>query len=1172
MAYRFACAGLLLGLFSPVLSAAPTSEVTFEQRVAAQRAIEQVYWEHRIWPKENATTKPPLTAVLPEAAIRAKVEDTLLKSNALDRFWHRPISAAGLQAELDRIVRDSKDPAMLREMFAALGNDASLIAETLARQTLADRLLRGWYASDARFHRDVKERAQAALRACADAGCMKTMGGRYTETTWNRRDGAPADDEARVHSLENDEWHALLDRWTRKLGGTPTALPVLQLGRLEETAEGFSVGAVLAQRAGTLTVASVVWEKEPFDTWWLAQRGGLDGTVELPAAAYAVAAPAAGGCADGAWAETAHGLDPRVNHKAVWTGAEMIVWGGTGEGGSLATGGRYTAATDSWVEVSRGANAPASRYGHTSVWTGTEMIVWGGQTFAPGQPAVDLQSGARYNPSTDSWRPTAVAANTPLPRRSHVAVWTGSQMIVWGGIGGGTTGGRYDPVSDTWTPTALAGAPAARYFHTAVWTGSEMIVWGGFANPSALNSGGRYNPVSDSWQPTSITGSTPAGAYGHTVVWTGTQMIVWGGSTGTAVVDAGSRYVPSTDSWTQTSTGANTPTPRLSHTAVWTGTEMIVFGGQGSSGADLDTGGRYQPATNTWATTARQNTAARSQHTAVWTGAEMIVWGGEADQTALSSGGRYSPESNSWVATASTSIVEPGARAYHSTVWTGAEMIVWGGQIRDSSVIATGGRYVPLTDSWIPTSANGSAPSHRYYHTAVWTGTRMIVWGGSDGTNLVNTGGRYDPVTDSWQATKQNGSVPSPRLQHVAIWTGVEMVIWGGSASGSTNTGARYSPSSDSWTPTSLAGAPSPRGESAAVWTGSEMIVWGGSSGASESGPIILSTGGRYRPGSDTWLATSQGANVPQARHDHTAVWTGTEMIVWGGLAGPSDQRVNTGSRYDPVADSWSATSIAPDVPSARAAHSAIWTGTQMIVWGGSGPSALESTGGQYNPSGDSWLATSVEGPLPSPRVRHGAVWTGAQMIVWGGANGGSEGGPSVLGTGGLYCPESCASPATYYRDADGDGYGDSSVTQVGCFQPSGYVPVGGDVCPFDFDPAQADFDHDGQGDLCDVDDGLVYLTAPDKTHIQWQAELGPIDWDLYEGDLDVLRASGVYTQAVGSNVLANRRCGLNVLVANDLTPVPSGSVKLSLVTGVITGSLGTDSQGVERPNTNPCP
>jgi len=56
-------------------------------------------------------------------------------------------------------------------------------------------------------------------------------------------------------------------------------------------------------------------------------------------------------------------------------------------------------------------------------------------------------------------------------------------MIVWGGTNGGgfeiNTGGRYNPGTDSWTATSTTNAPEGRVYHTAVWTGSEMIVWGG---------------------------------------------------------------------------------------------------------------------------------------------------------------------------------------------------------------------------------------------------------------------------------------------------------------------------------------------------------------------------------------------------------------------------------------------------------------------------------------------------------------------------------------------------------------------------------------------------------------------------------------------------------------------------------------------------------------------
>src|SRR6185295_15864783 len=96
-------------------------------------------------------------------------------------------------------------------------------------------------------------------------------------------------------------------------------------------------------------------------------------------------------------------------------------------------------------------------------------------------------------------------------------------------------------------------------------------------------------------------------------------------------------------------------------------------------------------------------------------------------------------------------------------------------------------------------------------------------------------------------------------------------------------------------------------------------------------------TGGRYSPSSDTWLATSEGANLPSGRVAAAAVWTGSEMIVWGGRDYFGGfHNLNTGGRYNPATDAWTATSTGPNVPSGRESHAAVWTGSVMVIWGGS--------------------------------------------------------------------------------------------------------------------------------------------------------------------------------------------------------------------------------------------
>ena len=299
-----------------------------------------------------------------QAQLESTVHDYLRDSQTLEDNWQKPITAEQLQAEMDRMARDTKQPEVLRELFEALGNDPFVIAECLARPTLVERGL--------------------------------------------------AIAESRTPSLENSRANVQTKR--RYVPNTTYVFPIIS-----------------------------------------------DATTE---------------CTPGNWTTTSMTNAPsgRSFHTAVWTGSEMIVWGGVGPD-YRGNGGRYNPATDSWAATST-TNAPSARDFHKAVWTGSEMIVWGGFDLN----LTTTNTGGRYNPGTDSWLPTSTT-NAPAAREFHTAVWTGSEMIVWGGWDGVNssfdTGGRYNPNTDSWTATGTASAPSARSGHSAVWTGSEMIVWGG---------------------------------------------------------------------------------------------------------------------------------------------------------------------------------------------------------------------------------------------------------------------------------------------------------------------------------------------------------------------------------------------------------------------------------------------------------------------------------------------------------------------------------------------------------------------------------------------------------------------------------------------------------------------------------------------------------------------
>jgi len=682
-----------LAFFRPEApSSTPGRTLTFAERVAYQRAIEEVYWRHRIWPKERPDPKPPLDKVMSQAQLEEKVADYLRNSQALEDCWQKPITPDQLQAEMERIASHTKQPGVLREIFGALGNDPFVIAECLARPALAERLLTELYAHDQRFHGELKRRAEAELREYQSVPQMKRTSGLYNEMEWIKSDDAgpveagvppaqpaepplqkPADTKSvEALKLNSSEWQESVAKLAAQFGSTDigrarppgaprreetdalTQIKAVVLSPLQEDDGHYYAVAVTKKGKDQLKLATVAWLKEPLRSWLAKAETQVPVTMAAVSASYTLPqisdvsyyTSPSGGCTDDTWTPTGITGAPagRLRHTAVWTGSEMIVWGGDTVFSYLNTGGRYDPSTDSWTATST-TGAPDARTYHTAVWTGTEMIVWGG-FFYDGTPHY-LNTGGRYNPSTDSWTATDITG-APDGRSLHTGVWTASEMIVWGGYNGGylNTGGRYDPGTDTWVDTSTTDAPANRRYHTAVWTGGEMIVWGGDGTSGYLNSGGRYNPSTDSWTATSATGA-PERRINHTAVWSGGEMIVWGGDAPGSFFRTGGRYNPSTDSWTATSI-TDAPAGRDSHTAVWTSSEMIVWGGHvfvtptPTPNQYLNTGGRYDPGTDSWTATSTTGApSGRYLHTGVWTGSEMIVWGGGDGNSAFNTGGKY---------------------------------------------------------------------------------------------------------------------------------------------------------------------------------------------------------------------------------------------------------------------------------------------------------------------------------------------------------------------------------------------------------------------------------------------------------------------------------------------------------------------------------------------------
>jgi len=314
----------------------------------------------------------------------------------------------------------------------------------------------------------------------------------------------------------------------------------------------------------------------------------------------------------------------------VWTGSELFVWGGysakcdhgpPGDSQSVACadGALLDPTTGTWRETSR-VGSPSPRDSSLAVWTGKEVFVWGGG---------DLTDGALFDPEVNAWRPIAPAPATFVGRRAATAVWAGTQVVVWGGVrqdAGAAVpmnlgdGARFDPVANAWSPMSLSGAPSARSRHSAVWTGTEMIVWGGVTDTELSADGASFDPVRDVWTPISSTGA-PAARGDHAAVWTGKEMLVLAGSE----PRTGGRYDPELRKWTT----FTIPAPVGFHAAwvaAWTGTKAVIWGWLPPGGW----GGLYDPAAGAWElmVPSPESFEERLPSAIYWTGSNVLVWGG----------------------------------------------------------------------------------------------------------------------------------------------------------------------------------------------------------------------------------------------------------------------------------------------------------------------------------------------------------------------------------------------------------------------------------------------------------------------------------------------------------------------------------------------------------------
>jgi hypothetical protein len=310
----------------------------------------------------------------------------------------------------------------------------------------------------------------------------------------------------------------------------------------------------------------------------------------------------------------------------------------------------------------------------------------------------------------------------------------------------------------------------------------------------------------------------------------------------------------------------------------------------------------------------------------VWSGREMLVWGGTARTgtvAAMADGAAFAPATRTWRVIPSA---PPGVRGGSGGgAWTGRTLVVWAGNSPDGP--AGGAVYDPAAGTWRRLPAGPLGPREGY--STVWTGTELLVVGGTSGDVLAEpNAAAVDPATGAWRLLPALNRVGG-LLTNGAVWAGRELFVTGRQSlcpeGGAPCNRSRpvllaYDPARDALRTVDLAQAPLDAQQKDAL-----TVI------ARHGTDVILATTGyrivRYRPATGAWRLGKPAPCPPAASGYAESAWLGDRFAAACG-----GDRVQL---YDLATDSWQTIPASPSPFNSRFGSAVAWTGRELIVWSG---------------------------------------------------------------------------------------------------------------------------------------------------------------------------------------------------------------------------------------------
>ena len=360
------------------------------------------------------------------------------------------------------------------------------------------------------------------------------------------------------------------------------------------------------------------------------------------------------------------------------------------------------------------------------------------------------------NECQDGWITTRTPPGGFSPREKAAYVSIGSQIFIWGGVNESGTalnsGALYDPRTDTWkVVTSDANTPTPRSLAAAVWTGSVIVVWGGLdpVTMEALADGAIYDPVADDWasmSPGPMARSAPVGAA------VGERVVFVGGHDDQARPLGGlDEYDLGMDAW---QTGMQDSPPPVADPAVAAGTLTVwAYGGR----TELNTGvsglSYYSMSSHRWLDE-DPFSPGRWGSFAAFANGDFFVWGGRNLNDFFDDGAAYSVGSfSSWDSVSSFGAPSARFATEREAGWafvidpgtTSERIVLIGGLDALGSYLADGAIYEVDSDDWMAIPAWPSTATHAFGAAGIAAG-ELVVWGGrNDENTLTNQGVRYRP-------------------------------------------------------------------------------------------------------------------------------------------------------------------------------------------------------------------------------------------------------------------------------------------------------------------------------------------------------------------------------------------------------------------------------------------